>query len=143
MADVGGASGLPGGDRFRAIMAAVVPEAVALTDDEWRAAAAIIARAIAARPAGIRRQLALFVRALDLVSLVRHGRVLRAVSTAERTRLLDSLARSRLLALRRGVWGVRTLAFMGFYARPEAARAIGYRASPAGWSARREPSNTE
>jgi hypothetical protein len=124
-------------------MAAVVPEAVALTDDEWRAAASIIARAIAPRPAGVRRQLALFVRALDLVSLVRHGRVLRAVSTAERTRLLDSLARSRLLALRRGVWGVRTLALMGFYARPEAARAIGYRASPAGWSARREPSNTE
>ena len=124
-------------------MAAVVPEAVALTDDEWRAAASIIARAIAVRPAGIRRQLALFVRALDLVSLVRHGRVLRAVSTAERTRLLDSLARSRLLALRRGVWGVRTLAFMGFYARPEAARAIGYRASPAGWSARRAPPDTE
>ena len=142
MADGGGASGIPGGDRFRAIMAAVVPEAAALSDDEWRAAASIIARAIAARPAGVRRQLGLFVRALDLVSLVRHGRVLRAVSAAERTRLLDALARSRVLALRRGVWGVRTLAFMGYYARPEAARAIGYHASAAGWAARRTPADT-
>ena len=41
-----------------------------------------------------------------------------------------------ILALRRGVWGVRTLAFMGYYARPEAAREIGYRAAAAGWAAR-------
>ena len=135
MADVG-ATALPGGDRFRAIMGAVVPEAAALNDDEWRHAASIIARAVAARPAGVRRQLSLFLRALDLVALVRYGRGLRALSDAQRTALLESLSRSRLLALRRGVWGVRTLAFMGYYARPEAARAVGYRASAAGWAAR-------
>lgn len=136
MAD-GGATALPGGDRFRAILAAVVPEAVALSEDEWRSAASIIARAIAARPAGVRRQLGLFVRALDLVALVRHGRGLRALPAVKRTALLESLSRSRVLAVRRGVWGVRTLAFMGYYARPEAARAVGYHASAAGWAARR------
>ena len=108
MADVGGAIALPGGDRFRAVMAAVVPEAVTLTDDEWRDAASIIARAIATRPAGVRRQLGVFLRALDVVALVRHGRGLRALSAAQRTALLDSLSRSRVLALRRGVWGVPT-----------------------------------
>ena len=138
MADVGGATALPGGDRFRAIMAAVVPEAVTLTDDEWRVAASIIARAIATRPARVRRQLGVFLRALDVAALVRHGRGLRALSAAQRTALLDSLSRSRVLALRRGVWGVRTLAFMGYYARPQAALAVGYRASAAGWAARRE-----
>lgn len=127
------ATALPGGDRFRAVMNTVVPEAVALNDDEWRNAASIIARAIAARPAGVRRQLGVFLRALDLVAVVRYGRGLRALSAAQRTALLESLSRSRVLALRRGVWGVRTLAFMGYYARPEAARAIGYRASAAGW----------
>ena len=139
MADGGGATTLPGGDRFRAIMTAVVPEAAALSDDEWRAAAAIIGRAIAMRPRGVRRQLGVFVRALDVVALVRHGRGLRALSAAERTALLESLSRSRVLAIRRGVWGVRTLAFMGYYARPEAARAVGYRASAAGWTVQREP----
>ena len=142
MADVGGATALPGGDRFRSIMAAVVPEAVALSEDEWRHAAAIIARAIAARPAGVRRQLGVFVHALDLVAFVRHGRGLRALSPTQRTALLESLSRSRVLAVRRGVWGVRTLAFMGYYARPEAARAVGYRASVAGWAARRTASGS-
>ena len=139
MADVG-ATALPGGDRFRAIMAAVVPEAVALSDDEWRHAAAIIGRAIAARPSGVRRQLGVFLHAVDVVAIVRHGRGLRALSPMQRTALLESLSRSRVLALRRGVWGVRTLAFMGYYARPEAARAVGYRASVAGWAARRASS---
>ena len=136
MADVG-ATALPGGDRFRAIMAAVVPEAAALSDDEWRSAAAIIARAIATRPAGVRRQLGIFLYALDVVAMLRYGRSLRSLSIERRTALLESLSRSRALALRRGVWGVRTLAFMGYYARPEAARAVGYRASASGWAARR------
>jgi hypothetical protein len=140
MADGDGATALRGGDRFRAIMAAVVPEAVALSEDEWRHAASIIARAVAARPPRVRRQLGVFVRALDLVAFLRHGRGLRALPAAKRAALLESLSRSRVLALRRGVWGVRTLAFMGYYARPEAARAIGYRASAAGWAARRAPS---
>lgn len=142
MADVG-ATALPGGDRFRAIMAAVVPEAAALSDDEWRHAAAIIGRAIAARPPGVRRQLGVFLHALDVVAMVRYGRGLRALSTMQRTALLESLSRSRVLALRRGVWGVRTLAFMGYYARPEAARAVGYRASMAGWAARRGSSGSQ
>ena len=143
MADGDGVAALPGGDRFRAIMTAVVPEAAALSDDQWRDAAAIIARTVAARPPGVRRQLGVFLRALDLLALVRHGRGLRALSAAQRTALLESLARSRMLALRRGVWGVRTLAFMGYYARPEAARAVGYRASAAGWAARRAPSASQ
>jgi len=130
------ATALPGGDRFRVIMGTVVPEAAVLGDDEWRSAAAIIARALASRPAGVRRQLAAFLRALDVVAFIRYGRGLRAASVEQRTALLESLARSRLLALRRGVWGVRTLAFMGYYARPEAAREIGYRASAEGWAAR-------
>lgn len=137
---------LPGGGgdhddaRFRAIVTVVVPEAAAFTEGEWTAAAAIIARAVAARPPAIRRQLGIFVRALDLVSLVRYGRTFRRLGREQRIDLLEWLGASPLLALRRGVWGVRTLAFMGYYARPEAAQAIGYRASAAGWAARAEAS---
>jgi hypothetical protein len=136
---------LPGGGRanaqFRAVLNAVVPESVALTDEEWREAETIIARALAARPSSVHRQIALFMRALDAMALVKHGRRLTALSAADATRLLEATSKSRLLLLRRGVWGVRTLAFMGYYARTDAARAIGYRATAAGWSALREASN--
>ena len=130
--------GVPGGRaRFRAISLAVVPESSSLNEDAWREAETIVVRALNARPATVRRQLGLFLRLLDGWSIVRHGRPFRGLSVAERFALLDALSRSRLLLLRRGVWGIRTLALMGFYARPEAARSIGYRASAAGWDARR------
>lgn len=135
-----GGGGDHGDARFRAIVTAVVPEAATLTQDEWSAAAAIVARAVAARTPTMRRQLGIFVRALDMVSFVKHGRTFTTLRPRERAELLASLGASPLLAFRRGVWGVRTLAFMGYYARPEAGRAIGYRASPAGWNARGDAS---
>jgi len=146
MNDVAGRAALPGGGgdhgdaRFRAIATAVVPEAAKLTEDEWGAAAAIIARAVASRPRAMRRQLGVFIRALDLLSLVRRGRSFSSLRQSERSELLEWLGASPLLALRRGVWGVRTLAFMGYYARAEAAKAIGYQASADGWTARRDAS---
>jgi len=55
---------------------------------------------------------------------------------AARTRLLASLQDSRLLLVRRGVWGLRTLAFVVYYGRDEGRAAVGYRASAGGWIAR-------
>jgi hypothetical protein len=142
MSQMHAAPALPGGGRanarFRAALDAVVPEATSLSDEGWREAQAIIARALAARPAAVRRQIGLFMRALDIASLVRYGRPFRGLAREDATGLLEGLSRSRWLLLRRGVWGVRTLAFMGYYARAEAARAIGYRAAAGGWSARHE-----
>ena len=133
---------LPGGGRanrrFRAVLDAVVPEASSLSTTEWREAQGIIARAIGARPPAVRRQIGLFMRALDALTLVKYGRPLHTVATNDATRLLEALSKSKLLLLRRGVWGVRTLAFMGYYARADAGRAIGYRARAGGWSARQE-----
>jgi hypothetical protein len=124
--------------RFRAICVAVVPEAEQLDEGEWQEIEQIVHRALTSRPAGIRRQLALFVRVLDIISLLRTGHTLTGLAPHDRWALLDALSKSRLLLVRRGVWGLRTLAFMGYYARPSAAATIGYRASAAGWSARRE-----
>jgi hypothetical protein len=115
-----------------------VPEAAELSESEWREAISIVDRALSARPASVRRQIGLFLHVLDLLAVVRHGRSLASLSIDRRARLLESLARSRLLVLRRGIWGLRTLAFMGYYARPDAAARIGYGASAAGWSGRVE-----
>jgi hypothetical protein len=114
-----------------------VPEAAALNETEWREVESIVGRALSARPASVRRQISVFFRALDLLAFVRHGRSLAALPIDHRTRMLEGLSKSRLLLLRRGVWALRTLSFMGYYARPAAARAIGYGASAVGWSAAR------
>ena len=122
---------------FRAIASTVVPEAARLAPSEWEELERIVARAIAARPARLQRQLALLLRLLEWIPLVRYGRRLSGLDPARRAAFLASLANSGLLVLRRGIWGLRTLILMGYYGRPAAARAIGYRADARGWEARR------
>jgi|SRR5919198_3154363 hypothetical protein len=121
---------------WRAVATSVVPEAAHLTATEWAEADAIVTRAIAARPSREQRQLALFLRLLEWLPLLRYGRRLPALDAGRRERFLRFVQRGAPLLVRRGFWGVRTLAFMGYYGRPAAAAAIGYRADPHGWEGR-------
>lgn len=112
-----------------------MPDSVRLDEAGWAGVLDVIDRALADRPPAVRRQVALFLRVLDVLPVVRYGRRFRFLEAERRHRTLAALQDAPLLLLRRGVWGVRTLVFMGFYARDSAAREIGYRADPRGWSA--------
>lgn len=122
---------------FRALAETIVPEAATLDEERWREVEAIIERALDARPPAMRRQLVLFIRVLQLIPLVRFGTPFTRLDPARRARVLAGVQRSPLLLVRRGFWGLRTLVFMGYYARPEQGAALGYRADPRGWEARR------
>ena len=124
-------------DTFRAIAVTVVPEACALDEAGWSALEALVEKTLAPRPAAIKRQLVLFLRAIEHMPRLRWGRGFSALPPGERTRFLSGLERAPVLLLRRGFWSLRTLVFLGYYARSEAAYAIGYRADARGWEARR------
>jgi hypothetical protein len=118
---------------FRSIAETIIPEVRELDDEQWSGVVAIIERALMNRPAKMRRQFALFVRALNVLAMVKYGRSLSALIPYMRTDFLESIQDSRVLLLRRGFWGLRTLILMGYYARPEAMPLIGYRANNRGW----------
>jgi hypothetical protein len=118
---------------FRALAATIVPQATSLTDAQWAAADAVIHDALLLRPARMRRQLALFIRVVDVLPVLRWGRTFRQLDAERRVRMLSALERSPLLLVRRGFWGVRTLVFMGYYGRPDSHEAIGYDARLRGW----------
>jgi len=122
---------------FRAIARAVVPETAVLDAAQWLELEAIVEEALALRPARVRRQLGLLIRAIETLPILSTGRRFSALDAARGTRFLLTMQNSPVLLLRRGVWGLRTLVFMGYYARPRAAALIGYRADPRGWDARR------
>lgn len=121
---------------FRALAQTFVPEMGALDERGWAEAEAIVERFLAGRPEAVRRQLVLLIRALDALPLLRYGRRFTRLDGARRLRALAALQDAPILLVRRGVWGLRTLAFMGYYARPEAQASIGYRADARGWEAR-------
>lgn len=122
---------------FRAVATTVVPEAAALDEAGWRELEAIVEWQLGERPPAMRRQIVAFLRALNLLPLARYGRTLASLGAGRRTAVLRALQDAPVPLLRRGVWGVRTLVFMGYYGRAAAAAEIGYRADPRGWAARR------
>ena len=120
---------------LRAIGSVVLPQPEALDAEGWREAEAIIESALAPRPAGVKRQLRLFLRLLNLMPLPSTGRTFERLSTEKRAAFLARLQRSRVQPLRRGLWGVRTLLFMGYYVQDPVREGIGYGADPRGWDA--------
>lgn len=122
---------------FRALAAAFVPETAHATDAQWALLEETVARALANRPPQLRKQVGLFLRVLDLAARVRFGRGLAALEVTRRTSLLEWFAHSPVLLFRRGIWGLRTLVMMGWYTQPGVIAALGYRADPRGWEARK------
>lgn len=122
---------------FRAAAIAFVPELGRASDPVWDRLEGTVSQVLAARPAAMVRQLRLFLAALDLLSRIRHGRGLAGLDLERRIAFLHRFERSSALLIRRGVWGLRTLVFMGYYTQADVIAAVGYRASAAGWAARR------
>jgi hypothetical protein len=124
-------------DALRPLAVSFVPEIAGATAAEWSELERRITLALAARPLAMRRQLGLFVRVLQAGSRIRYRTGLAALDSGRRTALLEAFADSPLLLFRRGIWGLRTLVMLGWYTQPSVGSALGYRASPAGWEARR------
>jgi len=120
---------------FRALAKSFVPELAGADDEEWRRVVAIVDRALRLRPRTVQRQVVLLIRVLDWLPLIRSGRRFVALDRDRRSAFLERVQDSRWLLLRRGVWGLRCLVFMGYYARPEVHTRLGYRAHRDGWDA--------
>ena len=123
---------------LRALGSAMLPPSQALDEEGWRRAESIIEQALASRPPGVKRQLRFFLRAVNLLPLLSAGRTLRGLSPQRRVAFLERQQRTRLRPVRRGVWGIRTLLFMGYYRQEPVRTRIGYRAASGGWSVRGE-----
>ena len=115
----------------------IVPEAEGLDENGWNELERIVEEGLASRPPAVRRQLRALVRLLNVLPLFRFGTTFRNAGPETRTRFLLAVQDAPLLLLRRGVWGLRTLVFMGYYGRDAARDAIGYRAGLGGWEGRR------
>src|SRR6266576_668038 len=121
---------------LRAVVTTVVPDAATLDTAAWTEIDTIISGQLAQRPRALRRQLAVLLRLVDWLPLLRYGRRFTTLDAARRTRVLAALERAPALLLRRGIWGLRTLALLGYYGRTAAAAEIGYRGDPRGWRGR-------
>jgi hypothetical protein len=119
------------------VVVTVVPDAEQLDQPSWLALEGLVEDALKIRPPAMRRQLQLFLRAIDWLPVVRYGRTFAALRDEQRTRVLGYLQEHPVERIRCGFWGLRTLAFLGYYGQAERTRAIGYAPDPRGWEAKR------
>ncbi len=123
----------PAREIFRAVVSVVVPEANKLDEQSWQQVETLVERTLQERPPAMQRQLRLFLRAIQWLPVLRYGHTFTSLNAERQTRVLCYLQNHRIEVVRCGFWGVRTLAFLGYYGRAEAVRAIGYAADPRGW----------
>jgi hypothetical protein len=125
---------------FRLLAQAICPDARQLDEPGWAALERRVEGAVAQRPAAMRRQFVLFIRILAWLPVLTTGRAFELLPAASQVGFLHRVERSPFAMLRRGMWGLRTLVFLGFYTRPEARALTGWRADARGWAARRPDS---
>ncbi|MFH1765106.1 MAG: hypothetical protein ABIF09_13040 [Gemmatimonadota bacterium] len=121
-------------DPLRAIGSVVLPSPGALDEEGWAEAVRIIEGALVSKPPGIKRQIRLFLRLVNILPVLSTGRTLVGLPVDRRAAFLGRLHRSPLTPLRRGLWGIRTLLFMGYYNQDRIREDIGYGAAPWGWT---------
>ncbi|HVP44593.1 MAG TPA: hypothetical protein VMS96_14270 [Terriglobales bacterium] len=120
---------------FRSVTRTVLPETEALDPEQRESTERLVSEALQRRSRGEIRQLRLFLHLIEWVSVLRYGRRFTSLDRSRRLRILGYLQDHPVQLIRAGFWGLRTLAFLGYYGRREAAIAIGYRPDARGWEA--------
>ncbi len=118
---------------FRAVVSTIVPESAALDNQGWQDLDRVVEGLLRGRPESLQRQLRMYLGAIQWLPVVRYGRPFTRLNPGARARVLEHLQNDRIQKIRVGFWGLRTIVLAGYYGRPDAARAIGYTASPRGW----------
>jgi hypothetical protein len=121
---------------LHAVAMTLIPESSSLDARAWTELETVIEDALGKRDLSVRRQLITFLRLLQYLPIARYGRPLTTLNARHRRAFLESIEYSRLLPVRRGLWGLRALIFMGYYTRDDVAAEIGYNPSADGWAAR-------
>ncbi len=86
----------------------------------------IVDDALMDRPAGVRRQLAVFLRLVRWLPVLRWGEPFERLSGERADAMLRFLQDGPVDAFRKGFMGLRTLILMGYYGREAAWPEIGY-----------------
>ncbi len=115
---------------FRAIAACIVPGDASPGGHEGAdsdAAIALADRAIAERPARDGRLIALFLKVVELLPVLRYGKPFSRLRPEQQRSVLAFLESNRALPkLRQGFFGVKTFALLGYYGGEECFGALHY-----------------
>ncbi len=118
---------------LRAIVEAFIPATQGLSAQEYAALIARIDARLAQEEPIVTTQLRFLVRVLDFLPLFRYGAPLHSLPADQRHRFLAWMQDCPIAKLRVGVWGLRTMIYVGWYTDTQVAQGLGWKASAGGW----------
>lgn len=119
-------------DLILALARRIVPEVSSLEGEELRRFLCAVDDVLAMRGRSVRRQFLLFLTVIRWLPLLRHFRRFDRLPPETQDLWLGRLQDSPVHPLRAGIWGVKTLIFVGYYGDPGRWDRLGYTPSPAG-----------
>ena len=111
---------------LRVVASRIVPETSSLDAAAAGRFFGIIDEALLDREPAVRRQFAIFLGVLRWAPLARYGGPLDRLSTEHQDAVLRWFEDCPVDLLRKGMWGLKTMVFMGYYAQPESNSLVGY-----------------
>ncbi len=112
--------------RLETVTAVVIPGYSDLGQSSRERFLEIVDDALGERPESMRRQLALFLKVLNIAPYFRWGRPLGRLKAVDAERALLWFQEAPIGKLRQGFWGLKTLVFMGYYGQSEVWPTLGY-----------------
>lgn len=120
-------------DKLRPIAETMAPPIAELSDAAFAEVVASIDQRLACEPPALQRQLRLFVKILTFLPIFFALRTFGGLAPQRRLSFLEALQDCPVQKLRVGVWGLRTLIYLGYYTDPAVQAALGYRPRLDGW----------
>lgn len=109
-----------------AVAARVTPETARLDDTSGRDFRNLVDTALSQRPPAVRKQFGTLLKIVRLAPLVRYGRPFDKLTPAQQDAVIAWFQDAPVTLLRKGMWGLKAMVFMGYYGRPEAATQVGW-----------------
>jgi len=110
----------------------IVPEVSMLERQEQQELVQIIDDSLSLRAPAVRFQFKLFLTMIRWSSVLRYGKALDRLPPGIQDRMLMQFQESPAARLGAGMWGLKTLIFMGFYGSPKRWKQIHYTPSTKG-----------
>lgn len=101
-----------------AIAPRIVPDVKELDAQGQEIFLGIIDGALMVRSRALRRQFASFLSVMRLLPILRYGAPLDKLSPSKQDKVIGWFQDSPSALLRRGLWGLKALIFMGYYGQP-------------------------
>lgn len=113
-------------ERFEGFQYCLVPRSRKFTREQKECSHQLINELLTHQPAAVHFKLALFLLMIDFVSLLRGFHTFKNLREEQQHAVMNSFFDSPLSVLRKGFWGLNTLAKLGVYGQSSVYTEIGY-----------------